>query len=50
MQGNCRLCLEIKDLQLSHIIPKFVFRYIKDSSVGGIRNRLFKSCRDCPYI
>ena len=62
MQGNCRLCLEIKDLQLSHIIPKFVFRYIKDSSVGGIRNtqapnlriqdgeKRYLLCRECELL
>jgi hypothetical protein len=40
MQGRCRLCLENKELQLSHIIPKFVFRYLKESSVGSMRNSL----------
>ena len=37
MYGTCALCLQEKDLQLSHIIPKFVVRWLKETSPGGIR-------------
>ena len=33
--GVCRLCGEVADLQLSHIIPKFAFRWAKDTSATG---------------
>jgi len=33
--GICKLCLENKDLRESHIIPDFVGRWIKDTSVTG---------------
>lgn len=32
MQGICRLCQQPADLQGSHIIPSFVFRWAKDTS------------------
>lgn len=36
---KCGLCGEMKELKLSHIIPKFVFRYLKkDSFTGRMRN------------
>ncbi|WP_221892346.1 hypothetical protein [Teredinibacter haidensis] len=36
---KCRLCEEEKDLELSHIIPKFVFRHLKKTSpTGNIRS------------
>ena len=34
-QGNCRLCGAECDLQASHIIPAFVFRWLKDTSATG---------------
>jgi hypothetical protein len=34
-QGPCRLCGAIADLQESHIIPSFVYKWLKDSSGGG---------------
>lgn len=33
--NTCRLCEEEKDLELSHIIPKFVFRRLKKTSPTG---------------
>lgn len=33
--GQCRLCKEEADLQLSHVLPAFVFRWLKESSGGG---------------
>lgn len=36
---TCVLCREKKELQLSHIIPKFVGRYLKQTSIGNIRNQ-----------
>lgn len=35
---KCALCGLEKELQLSHIVPKFVGRYLKKSSAGAIRN------------
>ena len=32
---KCRLCQEEKDLEISHIIPKFVFRHLKKTSPTG---------------
>ncbi|GLB29108.1 hypothetical protein LAD12857_10310 [Lacrimispora amygdalina] len=34
----CALCRENKELELSHIIPKFVMRYLKKTAFGAIRN------------
>lgn len=34
----CALCRENKKLELSHIVPKFVIRYLKNTSIGAIRN------------
>lgn len=36
--GICALCHENKELELSHIIPKFVIRYLKKTSFGAIRS------------
>lgn len=36
--GKCALCGTEAELQLSHIIPKFVGRYLKETSIGNIRN------------
>jgi hypothetical protein len=35
MQGKCRLCEQESDLQESHIIPKFIYAYLKDTSPTG---------------
>lgn len=35
---ECALCRQVKELELSHIVPKFVIRYLKKTSVGAIRN------------
>ena len=35
---KCALCDRETDLQLSHIIPKFVGRHLKKTSIGNIRN------------
>ncbi|WP_215396144.1 hypothetical protein [Rheinheimera oceanensis] len=32
---KCRLCEKEKDLELSHIIPKFIFRHLKNTSPTG---------------
>lgn len=38
MVGECALCGNVDTLKLSHIIPKFVFRYLKkDSFTGRLR-------------
>lgn len=34
-QGQCRLCGGESDLQLSHILPAFVFRWLRESSGNG---------------
>lgn len=34
----CALCRQPKELELSHIVPKFVIRYLKKTSIGAIRN------------
>lgn len=33
--GNCRLCGREADLQLSHVLPAFAYRWLRDSSGGG---------------
>jgi len=56
---RCALCNEIKELQLSHIIPKFVGRYLKNTSIEDIRitenpndiiqdtEKYYLLCHDC---
>ena len=34
-KGTCRLCKREADLQFSHVIPAFVFRWLRDSSANG---------------
>lgn len=34
-KGQCRLCAAESDLQLSHILPAFVFRWLRESSGNG---------------
>ncbi|MCD8231985.1 MAG: hypothetical protein LUD14_09255 [Clostridiales bacterium] len=62
MIGTCALCRNQKELQLSHIIPKFVGKYLKETSVGNIRsqedpNRVVQDiekhyllCHDCEEL
>ena len=33
--GQCRLCQEVAELQLSHVLPAFVFRWLRESAGGG---------------
>lgn len=33
--GQCRLCQKVSELQLSHVLPAFVFRWLRDSAGGG---------------
>ena len=35
MQGQCRLCLKQCELEHSHIVPSFVFRWLKEASGPG---------------
>lgn len=62
-QGNCHLCDKHKTLVLSHIVPGFIFRWLKDTSgTGHIRfgetpNRRIQDgykcyllCSDCEGI
>jgi hypothetical protein len=37
MIGICELCKKNAKLQISHIVPKFVVRWFKESTTGGIR-------------
>lgn len=62
MMGKCALCGEDKELQLSHIIPKFIGKYLKNTSIGNIRshenpNRIaqdiekhYMLCHDCEEL
>lgn len=55
---KCALCDEIKELQLSHIVPKFIGRYLKSTAIGNIRSgengrivqdleKHYMLCHDC---
>ena len=35
--GTCQLCNQEKVLELSHLIPKFIFRWIKETGTGYMR-------------
>lgn len=35
---KCALCGLEKELQISHIVPKFVGKYLKEISIGNIRS------------
>ncbi|MBB6713896.1 hypothetical protein [Clostridium gasigenes] len=60
--GKCALCGLNKEIQLSHIVPKFVGRHLKKSSVGDIRNgenpnrvvqdieKEYLMCHDCEEL
>ena len=62
MADRCRLCGEAKQLQQSHIIPGFVWNWLKKSSVGGIRGtptpnvrvqdgpKVLLLCQDCEQL
>ncbi len=59
MKGICALCLNTADLKISHIIPKFVWRWIKKPTSAAIRTsrnpnqkiqdgpKIFLLCDDC---
>jgi hypothetical protein len=60
---KCQLCLERKDIQESHIIPKFIYTWLKATSATGhmrllrapnlrVQNgeKLKLLCRDCEQI
>lgn len=59
---KCALCDIEKELQLSHIVPKFVGRYLKGTSVGNIRSsgnpnivvqdleKHYMLCHDCEEL
>ena len=59
---KCALCDRETDLQLSHIIPKFVGRHLKKTSIGNIRNledynniiqdieKHYMLCHDCEEL
>src|SRR5262245_14566714 len=36
-KGRCRLCHDEAPLQLSHVLPAFVTRWLRETSVGHIR-------------
>jgi hypothetical protein len=38
MEKTCPLCLQKKHLESSHLIPKFIFKWIKDSGTGFMRS------------
>lgn len=38
MRAKCALCFEERELQLSHIVPKFVFGYVKRSAPSALRS------------
>ncbi len=38
MKGKCALCESERELQESHIIPRFVFKWFKETSPGAIRS------------
>ncbi|MBX3035488.1 MAG: hypothetical protein KF758_01130 [Anaerolineales bacterium] len=62
MIGVCRLCKEKSDLQLSHIVPKFVFSWLKETSASPIRHsqnpnvrvqdgeKIYLLCSDCENL
>ena len=61
MEGICALCGQKKELQLSHIVPKFVIRHLKKTSIGSIRaqnpnktvqdgEKHYMLCHDCEEL
>lgn len=58
---KCALCDKQKDLQLSHIVPKFIGRHLKGTSIGNIRSgeagkvvqdleKHYMLCHDCEEL
>lgn len=56
---TCALCGETKELQLSHIVPKFINRHLKKTSMMKIRNmdgvvqdgeKHYLLCHDCEEL
>lgn len=39
VQGKCALCLEVKTLRMSHLMPAFAFNWIKRGSATGLLKR-----------
>ena len=63
MRSQCRLCKQETELKESHIIPRFVYQWLKDSSVTGhlrfgetVNKRVqdgtktYLLCRDCEKL
>jgi hypothetical protein len=52
MSGICKLCLKTTDLKRSHIIPKFVWRWLRNPVPGGLRTnrKPNKRIQDGPNI
>ena len=62
MNGICKLCLEKKDLKMSHIVPKFVWRWVRNPVPGGLRSsrkpnqriqdgpKAYLLCSDCEQL
>jgi len=61
--GVCKLCDETAELQVSHIVPRFVFGWLKDNSATGFLRfsgqpnlrvqdgpKLSWLCRDCEEL
>lgn len=55
----CALCGQPKELQLSHIVPKFIINHLKKTSIGKIRNqekavqdgeKHYLLCHDCEEL
>jgi hypothetical protein len=38
LNGKCALCNKVTELEESHIIPKFVFKWLKETTPTAIRN------------
>lgn len=58
---KCALCDEPKELQLSHIVPKFIGRHLKGTSIGNVRSgesgrivqdleKYYMLCHDCEEL
>lgn len=64
MISKCRLCLQIKDLRRSHIIPEFIYKplyssehnrviEIKEGLVPGLMQKGYREellCQDCEKL
>jgi len=38
MRPLCKLCEDNEDLKVSHVLPRFVGKYLKDTSATGFFN------------